>query len=174
MLERFSALATKEWPYWLGGLVLGLINTAFLLITWEPLGITTTMSVWGSAFLKVVGLTPENWDYFGQLAGDRSLLDYALFSEGTWLNIGITVGALLAALLAGQFRVRPIKSVKYAIFALLGGFLMGYGARIAPRCNIGVLLGGIPSFSLQGWIFALFVFCGAALGAKIIVRSFVD
>lgn len=174
MMSRLSALANKEWPYWLGGLILGLINILFLWVTWEPLGITTTMSVWGGAFLDAIGFSPDQWDYYGRLELGRSLMEYTFFSEGTWLNLGITVGALIAALLAGQFRVRPIKSIKYATFALLGGFLMGYGARIAPRCNIGALLGGIPSMSLQGWVFALFAFLGAGLGARIVVRYFVD
>jgi len=164
----------KDWPYWVGGLALGIINVFYLFVAWKPLGITTTMSVWGAAFWQALGFSPAQWDYFKEINFDSSFWRYTFFSPGTWLNIGIVAGALLGALVAWQFRIRAVKSLKYALAALGGGFLMGYGARLAPRCNIGTLLGDIPSLSLQGWVFALFVFIGAFIGAKIIVRIFVD
>lgn len=164
----------KDWPYWLGGLVLGIINVIYLFVTWKPLGITTVMSVWGAAFWETLGFTPAQWDYFKEINYGGSFWEYTVFSSGTWLNIGIVAGALLGALMASQFRVRSVKSLKYALAALSGGFLMGYGARLAPRCNIGTLMGDIPSLSLQGWVFALFVFVGAIIGARIVVRLFVD
>jgi hypothetical protein len=43
------------------------------------------------------------------------------------------------------------------VAALVGG-LLGYGARIAYRCNIGVF-GGIASASVHGWVWLV-----AALG----------
>lgn len=172
-MDNISKLITREWPYWFGGVVLGILNVAFLFITAEPLGITTTMSLWGGALLEIMGVTPGDWDYFN-FYRDGSFLKYTFFSEGTWMNIGITMGAMLGALMSSQFRIRAVKSGRYVFAALLGGFLMGYGARLAPRCNIGSLLGAIPSLSIQGWVFALFVFAGAFIGTKLVVKYFID
>lgn len=173
-MNNLNELARREWPYWLGGVVLGVLNVFFLMVTSEPLGITTTISLWGGALVDFMGFTPGNWDYFNRFNIGGSFSKYTLLLEGTWMNMGVVVGALLGALLASQFRIRTIKSGKYAFAALLGGFLMGYGARLAPRCNIGALLGSIPSLSLQGWVFALFVFVGAFIGTRLVVKYFVD
>jgi hypothetical protein len=49
---------------------------------------------------------------------------------------------------------------------------MGYGARIAFGCNIGALFGGIASLSLSGWVFGAFLFLGAMVGSKLLVKYF--
>ena len=74
------------------------------------------------------------------------------------LNLGLVFGALLATLLASQFKFKKIKSLKQVIAAVLGGLLMGYGARLAGGCNIGALFSGVASLSLSGWVFAAY-FC---------------
>jgi uncharacterized membrane protein YedE/YeeE len=50
--------------------------------------------------------------------------------------------------------------------------MMGYGARIAYGCNIGALYSGIASLSLSGWVFAVFMFGGAVVGSKLLVKYF--
>jgi uncharacterized membrane protein YedE/YeeE len=80
------------------------------------------------------------------------------------MNFGIILGALLASLLAGRFapawRV-PARSVAAAV---IGGLLLGYGARIAFGCNIGAYFSGIASGSLHGWMWLPAGFAGSALG----------
>ena len=49
---------------------------------------------------------------------------------------------------------------------------MGYGARIAAGCNIGALFSGIASLSVSGWVFAIAMFGGAVVGAKLLVKYF--
>ena len=39
---------------------------------------------------------------------------------GSWLNFGIIVGALVAVLLASQFKFKKIKSLKQVVAATLG------------------------------------------------------
>ena len=68
------------------------------------------------------------------------------------MDIGIVLGAMLAAALAGRYapvwRV-PLRSL---IAAVVGGLLLGYGARLAYGCNIGAYFSGIVSGSLHGWL----------------------
>ena len=87
-------------------------------------------------------------------------------------NLGIIFGALLATLLASQFKIKKIRSKKQVVAAILGGLMMGYGARIAFGCNIGALYSGIASLSVSGWVYALFLFLGAMVGSKLLVKFF--
>ncbi len=50
---------------------------------------------------------------------------------------------------AGQAGWPPVGQVMAAI---IGGLLMGVGARLGFGCNIGAFLGGIASGSLHGWV----------------------
>ncbi len=90
----------------------------------------------------------------------------------SWRNFGIITGALAATLLASGFKLKKIKSYRQVIAAVLGGTLMGYGARLAFGCNIGALYGGIASLSLSGWVFAIGMFGGAIVGSKLLVKYF--
>ena len=56
---------------------------------------------------------------------------------------------------------------------MLGGLLMGFGARLAFGCNIGDLFSGLPALSLHGWVFLVSIFLGAAAGSKLLVRYFI-
>ena len=51
--------------------------------------------------------------------------------------------------------------------SVIGGLLMGIGARLAFGCNIGAFLGGISSGSLHGWVWFVFAFFGGWVGFKI-------
>jgi len=68
------------------------------------------------------------------------------------MNFGIVLGAMAAAGLAGRFapdwRIPP----RSLAAAVIGGVLLGYGARIAYGCNIGAFFSGIASASLHGWL----------------------
>lgn len=165
-----KGLAVKSWPYWLGAVILGLIQILLLLTTGALWGITTIVGQWGMTLLDSLSLS--NWIQNGT---DLKQQWYSIFTAGpTWLNVGLILGALLSSLLASQWRYRPIKSKKYLVTALIGGFLMGYGARIVPGCNIGALVGNIGFMSMQGWVFGLFVFVGAYIGSRILVKYLLE
>ncbi len=83
------------------------------------------------------------------------------------MNFGIMLGALLAASLAGKFAPNfkiPARSIAAAV---IGGLMLGYGARLAYGCNIGAYFSGIASGSVHGWVWLVFAFMGNALGVKL-------
>ena len=94
----------------------------------------------------------DKWYYFAGDGAQATLNAGFLNNPDSWRNIGIIFGALLVVLLASQFKIKKIKSWKQVIAAVLGGLLMGYGARIGYGCNIGALFSGIASLSLSGWV----------------------
>ena len=83
------------------------------------------------------------------------------------MNFGIIAGALAAAGLASKWH--PIFSLSKVEIstAILGGLLMGYGARLAYGCNIGAYLGGLVSGSVHGWAWAVMAFIGSSLAVML-------
>jgi uncharacterized membrane protein YedE/YeeE len=50
---------------------------------------------------------------------------------------------------------------------VIGGLLLGYGARIAYGCNIGAYFSGIGSGSLHGWLWLPAAFMGSVVGTSL-------
>ena len=50
---------------------------------------------------------------------------------------------------------------------MIGGLLLGYGARIAYGCNIGAYFSGIASGSLHGWLWLVAAFAGNIAGTRL-------
>ncbi len=74
--------------------------------------------------------------------------------------IGIILGALVAALIAKEFKFR-FPSALTLLQTFGGGLLMGFGAVLAGGCNIGHLLSGIPQLSLGSILAGIMIFLGA-------------
>ena len=83
------------------------------------------------------------------------------------MNVGLILGALLGAALAGRFAPRRRLTAGHVASAVIGGLLLGYGARLAFGCNIGALFSGIASGSVHGWLWLLAALPGAVLGARL-------
>ena len=83
------------------------------------------------------------------------------------MNIGIVLGALAAASLAGKvapgWRIPP----KPLAAAVIGGLMMGYGARLAYGCNIGAFFSCVASTSLHGWVWILCAIPGNLFGIRL-------
>jgi hypothetical protein len=160
------------WPYLTGAILLSVFQIVTLAATGNPWGVSGVLANWGAWLYEAVGGSVDKWYYFSSEGAQRTLEGGFLNHGGSIRNLGIIVGALLAVLLASGFKIKKIKSIKQVIAAVLGGLLMGYGARIGFGCNIGALYSGIASFSLSGWVFGVFIFLGAIVGSKLLVKFF--
>lgn len=167
----FQKVVKDPWSYTTGAILLAGLNIALFALSKAPWGVTTPFSYWGGWIVKTLGVPVEKWFYFAGPHKDALKLTF-LTHQGSLMDLGIIVGALLASLAASQFKLKKIKSVSQVIAAICGGLLMGYGARIAFGCNIGALFSGIASSSLHGWIFMGFMFIGAWIGSKLLVKFF--
>lgn len=168
----YNKFLKKPWSYMTGAILLAIFNIAVFIINGKPWGVTTTFSYWGSWIYQLLGGHPEKWTYFQGSKGEVLANGFAAHT-GSIMNIGIILGALLATLLASEFKFKKIKSGKQVVAAILGGLLMGYGARISFGCNIGALFSGIASMSLHGWEYLIFIFLGAWAGSKLLVNYFI-
>ncbi|MGF7184672.1 hypothetical protein GGQ84_000756 [Desulfitispora alkaliphila] len=160
---------TSDWSYTTGAITLAILNTLILLFNGNPWGIMSTITNFSAKAVQAIGLEPQYWSYYADNRLDQLLWSNLLTSPGVIINLGLFMGILISSLLAKEFRIKPIRSKKQVLFALLGGIMMGYGARLAMGCNIGAFLGSISSFSLHGWLFAASVFFGTFLGTKLIM-----
>ena len=170
--EYYKSIFKSPFTYLTGAVLLSVLQIVTLASTNNPWGVSGVFANWGAWAYRLVGGSVDKWYYFGSTGAQNTLNNGFLNDPGSWRNMGIIFGALLATLLASQFKIKKIKSVKQVIAASLGGLLMGYGARIAFGCNIGALYSGISSLSLSGWVFAVAMFFGAVVGSKLLVKFF--
>ena len=154
------------WPLVAGALGLAGINIATLALSGRPWGITSALALWGSKVLAALGVNVAAWPYW-QSAPNAAALRISVLSDITSvMDFGIILGALLAAGMAGRFAPVWRVSAKSALAAILGGLMLGYGARIAYGCNIGAYFSGIASSSVHGWVWFAAAFAGNGIGTK--------
>jgi uncharacterized membrane protein YedE/YeeE len=160
------------WPVWWGAIGLAAFGYLTLLIAGHPWSITFAFGLWGAKIWSALGGDVANWAYWSSGYPAKALNQSVLADVTSVMNFGIMLGALLAAALVGKFS--PEKKIKSRriITAVIGGLLLGYGARLAFGCNIGALLGGIASGSLHGWLWLVAGFTGNIAGVKL--RSLIE
>ena len=147
------------------------INIVIFIYMASPWGVTTAFVFWGAWIYEAFGGHPETWSFFTLQPPMMLALKGGLINHGaSIINLGLIVGAFLSTTVASQFRIKKIKSKRQVVAALVGGLMMGYGARLSFGCNVGAYFSGISSMSLHGWVFGVFLFVGAYLGSKILVK----
>jgi hypothetical protein len=104
--------------------------------------------------------------------GPTSLLSDWLFIE----IVGVTIGGLASALLAGRFRIAVDRGPRVSVrgrlaYALGGGVLMGIGAKLARGCTSGQALTGGALLSVGSWLFILAAFAAGYLVAPLVRRA---
>nr|MBK5234490.1 YeeE/YedE family protein [Clostridium sp.] len=170
--EFYKKWFKNAWTYVVGAVLLSLFQIVTLATTGEPLGLTSAFVNWGAWLYRLVGGNVDNWYYFSNSNAKATLNAGFLNDPSSIRNLAIIFGALLATLLASQFKIKRIKSKKQLVAASLGGLLMGYGARIGLGCNIGAFYSGLASLSLSGWVFGVFLMLGAIVGSKLLIKFF--
>ena len=163
----FGKIVRGPWSLLFAAVALALLNWATLVQSGHPWNITWAFTLWGAKAATLVGWSAEgSWFWTGGFT-ERALASPVLADETSVMNIGIIIGAFIAATLAGRFAPVFKISIRHLMASVLGGLLMGYGARIGFGCNIGALFSGIASTSLHGWLWAVVAFTGAWAGVKL-------
>ena len=141
----WSAVFVERWPFWVGGIAIGVFVLAFLIGTRNLLGVST-----GFADACAAPFDPR--------------------MRRSWrlpFLIGIVAGGFIASLLAGgsapsvemgmfDARVSGDLAVKALVFTA-GGVLLGFGSRLANGCTSGHGIVGTAMLAKSSWI-ALAVF----------------
>ncbi len=163
-LQRFFR---GPWPLVWGAVLLALLNYATLALAGRPWGITSAFALWGAKVLQGMGVEVSSWAFWQQPANASALAAPVWQDITTVMDIGIMLGALLAAGLAGRFAPNLRIPLRSLVAAVIGGLMLGYGSRLAYGCNIGAYFSGIASGSLHGWLWLVAAFFGNGVGVRL-------
>lgn len=150
------------WPLIWGALALVILNFVTLALAGRPWGITSAFALWGSKVLHLAGVDMASWAFWSKTP--QVITDPVTYDITSVMDIGIMLGALIAACAGGKFAPVWQLPVRSLMGAIVGGLLLGIGARMAFGCNIGAYFSGIISGSLHGWLWVPCAFAGNAVG----------
>ena len=164
---NWRRLLGGPWPLLLSAGGLALLNWATLVIAGHPWSITWGFTLWGAKTAAALGWDPATSPFWSG-GFQQAALGRSIFHDITSImNLGIVLGALSAAGLAGRFAPTIKLPPRSLLAALIGGLAMGYGARLAFGCNIGAFFSGVASTSLHGWLWILCALPGTWLGLRL-------
>ena len=146
------------------GTLLGVVLFLSFYVTGGGLGASAGMSRVQTGVLDL--LAPGHVDrvaYFAEMAGgSRSpWAHYAIY-----MLVGTVLGGFVSGLVNRRVKLETRKGPRISVqarlgFALLGGVIMGFGARMARGCTSGQALSGGATLSVGSWTFALAIFASA-------------
>lgn len=163
-------------PY-VAGVILGVVLFSAFALTHGGLGASGAISRIQVATTDL--FFPSHVDQVGYFStmggGDKNALDHS----SVMLLIGTFAGGLLSAALNRRLKVEVCKgprisNTKRIVFALIGGAIMGYGARLARGCTSGQALSGGAVLSVGSWAFMFSVFIGGYLVAYFVRRLWTE
>lgn len=159
--KGWKRILRGSWPLFAAAIILAVLNALTLVTRGAPWGITSAFALWGSKIAGAVGVDVASWGYWQ--GANAAALEASIFTDSTTvLNLGVILGAFIASAAGGLFKFTQVTAGNFAA-SVIGGLLMGYGARLAFGCNIGAYFGGIASFSLHGYIWGILALAGTFL-----------
>ena len=157
------------WAGWLGGIAIGLYSLIQYWLTSKPLGCSLS---------------------YGNFCAMTSRLSY--FSHGAfasannwrlWFILGVPLGGALAALTSPGYEwtlttsmgayydsIMPGVLWQKATVVVLGGMLMGYGARLAGGCTSGHAITGMSLLNLPSMLAGVCFFTGGILSVQLVFK----
>ncbi len=91
-------------------------------------------------------------------------------SFGIGLVPGVAIGAAGSAILAGEWRIERFGPDTPMERYLVGAVLMGFGAMLAGGCAVGAGLSGGSALSLTAWLAVFFMWVGAIITHRVLMR----
>ena len=168
-------LTDVQWSPYAVGIGIGVLSWFTWLISQKPLGCSTSFARTAGMIEKLFrGQKVETRPYYQEV---RPVVDWQWM-----LVLGMIVGALISSLLSGDFSWQWIPAQWAAVFgtsvplrlavALLGGVLLGFGARWAGGCTSGHGISGTMQLAVSSWISAICFFVGGTIMAKLLFYIF--
>lgn len=163
--KLYHKLFIERWTFMRTGLLLAFVWVFILVSQGKAWGVTSAFSHLEAYFANFAGIRFTN-PKLVEIA-DSAATNGLLADGGTIRNFGLIIGAFIAFLLAGRFKWSMGFTGKDSVYFIIGGLLMGFGARLAKGCNAGALYSGISTFSVSGWVFLVAMTIGGLIALKV-------
>ena len=152
---------TPPLPWWAAGILLGLVQVLAIALV-KPMSVSKQFVVADAKVLERVA--PEYSENHPILSDDQN----KKFGYDWWFNIGLVLGACLAALHLRKWKVRTVSAwwkrnhdataLLRLIAGFCGGVLLLLGARLAYGCITGQFISGWSQLSLSAIPFTITLF----------------
>ena len=167
-----NATIRPFWPPLAAGLALGAVLLATLFVTGHGLGASgsfTGATAWLGG--KIAPEVARENGYLGPMLTGNPLAAWI-----SWEVLGALIGGLLSAATSGRFRVRvdgPMRVTPAGrlAFALAGGLLSGFGARLARGCTSGLGLSGGAPLAVAAFLFLIGFFVVGIVAGFLLRRT---
>jgi hypothetical protein len=162
------------WSPYAAGFGLGLVLLLAYLILGAGLGGSGAFARFLFSVLHTVapGAVEQN-AHMGKYFSDGA---NPLNNSLVFMVIGVLAGGLISGLLGGRVRKTiergpNISKAGRIVFAVIGGSMMGFAARMAHGCTSGQALSGGATLALGSWAFMFAVFGGGFAAAYFVRRQ---
>ena len=166
-------LYMERWSPYVVGIGIGILNCIAFLLSDKYIGCSTAYSRTSGMIEKLFrGDKVKEKPYYKK---------FPPVVEWEWmLVLGIIGGAFISAKLSGQFQLMWVPPLWATVFgesalrrfvgALIGGILMGLGARWAGGCTSGHGISGTMQLAISSWLAACCFFIGGIATAMLIFK----
>ena len=164
-------LSLSRWSPYIVGAGIGVLIWISFILSNRPIGCSTAYArTIGLIERKLKGKRAEDKDYYKKL-GLRVGWEMMLV-------IGVVIGALVSSLLSNTFIIETVPALWSTAFgsntlirflgALIGGFLVGFGARMAGGCTSGHGISGTLQLAVGSWVALICFFVGGFVTAIVL------
>ncbi|MDV7338034.1 YeeE/YedE family protein [Terasakiella sp. A23] len=160
-------LLIGPWPLIHCAIALALLNFATLMTAGHPWSITWAFTLWGAKTATVLGWDAASSGFWTAPFQAQALGNPVWQDKTSLMNIAVVIGAFAAAIISSGLKIKAHISLTTLLALIIGGLMMGYGARLAYGCNIGALFSGMASTSLHAWLWIFCAIPGTMVGIKL-------
>jgi len=163
-------LMMERWSPYAAGIGIGLLCCLAFLLSNQALACSTTFARTSGMIERLFGVRVYQRTYFKQFP---PIVDWQWM-----LVLGVFVGGLLSALISGELHARWVPAAwAHAagtsaalrwLAALVGGVIMGFGARWANGCTSGHGISGTLQLAVSSWIATICFFAGGIATAVLL------
>jgi uncharacterized membrane protein YedE/YeeE len=164
-------LILERWSPYVVGIGIGILSWFAFLLSDKAIGCST-------AYARTSGMI-ERFVRGNKVLEKPYYKKFAPVVDWEWmLVVGVVIGAFISANRGGTFHVLWVPSLWAASFgtnpvlrwlvALIGGILMGLGARWAGGCTSGHGISGTLQLAVSSWLAAICFFIGGIATAMLI------
>lgn len=161
----------EQWPPYAVGFGIGILSWFAFLLSDKHVSCSTALTRTSGMLEKLFrGKKVEEKDYYKEFPPKV---------EWDWmLLVGVLIGGFLSAWASGTLETSWVPALWSAAFgadlwprlivAVVGGVMMGFGARWADGCTSGHGISGTLQLAVSGWMSVVFFFIGGIVTAMLI------